>query len=49
MEESNIILEFIDNVEAKIGKELDEAVSSVNNGGINKIHKTIPLTHNKGL
>ena len=34
------ILEFIDNVEAKIGKELDEAVSSVNNGGINKIHKT---------
>ena len=35
-----ILLEFIDNVEAKIGKELDEAVSSVNNGGINKIHKT---------
>ena len=34
------ILQFIDNVEAKIGKELDEAVSSVNNGGINKIHKT---------
>ena len=34
------ILEFIDNVEAKIGKEIDAAVSSVNNGGINKIHKT---------
>ena len=34
------ILEFIDNVEAKIGKEIDNAVSSINNGGINKIHKT---------
>ena len=34
------IVEFIDNVEAKIGKEIDAAVSSVNNGGINKIHKT---------
>ena len=34
------ILEFIDNVEAKIGKEIDAAVGSVNNGGINKIHKT---------
>ena len=34
------IVDFIDNVEAKIGKEIDAAVSSVNNGGINKIHKT---------
>jgi hypothetical protein len=32
------ILEFLDNVEGKIGKEIDGVVSSINNGGINKIH-----------
>ena len=34
------IVEFIDNVESKIGKEIDQAVSRINNGGINKTFKT---------
>jgi hypothetical protein len=34
------IVEFVDNVESKIGKEIDQAVSRINNGGINKIFKT---------
>ena len=34
------IVEFIDNVEGKIGKEIDNAVSRINNGGINKVHRT---------
>ena len=32
------ILKFIDNVDAKIGMEISEAVSQINNGGINKIY-----------
>ena len=32
------ILEFLDNVDAKIGTEISDVVSSINNGGINKIH-----------
>jgi len=32
------ILKFIDNVDAKIGMEISEAVSEINNGGINKIY-----------
>ena len=39
IEDREQILEFINNVDAKIGKEIDGVVSSINNGGINKVHK----------
>ena len=38
-DDQNEILEFIDNVDAKIGKEIDAVVSRINNGGINKVYK----------
>tara|TARA_R110002074_G_scaffold116752_1_gene248257 strand:- start:1686 stop:2537 length:852 start_codon:yes stop_codon:yes gene_type:complete len=33
------ITEFINNVDAKIGTEIEGVVTSINNGGINKVHK----------
>ena len=32
------ITDFINNVDAKIGKEIESVVTSINNGGINKVH-----------
>lgn len=40
IEDKEEILEFLDNVESKIGTEVDNAVSAVNNGGINKVQET---------
>ena len=39
IDDRNEILEFIDNVDAKIGKEIDAVVGRINNGGINKVYK----------
>ena len=33
------IAEFINNVDSKIGKEIEKVVGDINNGGINKVHK----------
>jgi len=33
------IAEFINNVDSKIGKEIEQVVGDINNGGINKVHK----------
>ena len=40
VDDTDEILNFMDNAESKIGKEIDTAVSSINNGGINKIQQT---------
>jgi hypothetical protein len=40
VDEYEEIVEFVDNIESTLGKEIDTAVSSINNGGINKVHKT---------